>query len=255
LRVENSRTPAHVGSRSSFCRPPLRLIFLHQDWVDFFGVGDKFSFRCRFSFFVKEPWLGELRSSVFLSIALIFRIFTKSPVLVWRVVWFSVSCWIAYLLGALTQSEFPDPGSQNFSTFRRPKLPHIDWVSHSFSAVCYPNCVFLFPWKGLFCEDSSVRISLVSWESSLSSLLSVSRPVELDQRPERTRANLSPLPEPQLQQNRRVNPLRTPKDDPERFRSDRSVWNSNPPEQSLHFVRVQVRVISVCRGRSSFAGR
>ncbi|KAJ3628516.1 hypothetical protein MTP99_015816 [Tenebrio molitor] len=55
---------------------------------------------------------------------------------------------------------------------------------------------------------------------------------------------------PQLQQNRRVTPLRTPKDDPERLRSDRSDCNSYPPEQSLHLVRVEVQVISVFRGRS-----
>jgi hypothetical protein len=65
-RVKNSSTHAPVGSRCSFCRQLLRSVFLHRGWLDFFGQGDKFAFRCHSPFFVKVPRLGELRGSVFL---------------------------------------------------------------------------------------------------------------------------------------------------------------------------------------------
>jgi hypothetical protein len=95
---------------------------------DFFGQGDKFAFGCHSSSFVKIPCLSELRGSVFLWIVPIFGIFTKSPVPVRRVAWFSVSCWIAYLLEPQLCRNFRILGVTDFFlAFRRPKKrPHAD---------------------------------------------------------------------------------------------------------------------------------
>jgi hypothetical protein len=50
LNVENSRTHLPVLD-FSFCRQSLRSVFLHQDWVDFFGEGDKYTVPRDFSSF------------------------------------------------------------------------------------------------------------------------------------------------------------------------------------------------------------
>jgi hypothetical protein len=90
-------THAPVGSRCSFCRQ--LSVFLHRDWLDFLGKAISSRFGATLPLSQKyRDWVNFVSVFFFLWIAPIFEIFTKSSVPVRRVAWFSVSCWIAYLL-------------------------------------------------------------------------------------------------------------------------------------------------------------
>ncbi|KAH0814014.1 hypothetical protein GEV33_008777 [Tenebrio molitor] len=79
----------------------------------------------------------------------------------------------------------------SWNTWRRfsSTIDSVDF--YEVSCARLKSCVVL-----RFVMDLTSTNMNLSWESSLSFSFSVSRPVELDQRPERTRVDLSPLPEP-----------------------------------------------------------
>ncbi|KAH0814057.1 hypothetical protein GEV33_008734 [Tenebrio molitor] len=77
---------------------------------------------------------------VFLWIAPIFGIFTKSPVPVRRVAWFFVSCWIAYLLEPQLYRNFRILGVTDFFlAFRRPKKKKTSRRLRSFKRISYED--------------------------------------------------------------------------------------------------------------------
>jgi hypothetical protein len=85
-------------------------------------------------------------SGFFLWIAPIFGIFTKSPVPVRRVAWFSVPCWIAYLLEPQLYRNFRILGVTDFFGFSSPQKKTSRRL-RSFERIFYYEDLLLDPFQ------------------------------------------------------------------------------------------------------------